>query len=85
MFLACKSFIYICECAASFMYMREWTTLTTWWVEADAAGAEPSRIDAAALSARIAGMTACLMRMISSMASIQVNGLLPASRTHRRL
>ena len=56
----------------------------TWAVlDADAAAAgaaEPSIIDAAALSARIAGMIACLMRMISSMASIQVSGLLHASR-----
>ena len=56
--------------------------MTTEWLAAGAAAAgaaEPSRIDAAALSARIAGMTACLMRMMSSMASIQVNGLLHAS------
>jgi hypothetical protein len=70
------------------MYMYECAPVTTAVVDADAGTAdtaEPRRIDAAALSARIAGMTACLMRMISSMASIQVSGLLLASRTHRRL
>jgi hypothetical protein len=46
---------------------------------ATAGAAEPIRIDPAALSARIAGMMACLMLMISSMASIQVSGLLLAS------
>jgi len=74
-FQSCKN---MCECA----------TVTTAWLDAEAAAAgtaEPSRIDAAALSARIAGMMACLMRMTSSMASIQVSGLLHASRTHRRL
>lgn len=49
-------------------------------VEATAGAAEPIRIDPAALSARIARMMACLMRMTSSMASIQVSGLLLASR-----
>jgi hypothetical protein len=65
----------------SCMNMCECATVTTAVVDADAGTAdtaEPRRIDAAALSARIAGMTACLMRMISSMASIQVSGLLHA-------
>jgi hypothetical protein len=65
----------------SCMNMYGFATVTTAVVDADAGTAdtaEPRRIDAAALSARIAGMTACLMRMISSMASIQVSGLLHA-------
>lgn len=63
--------------------MLECAVMTTTELDAGAAAAgaaEPIRIDPAALSARIAGMMACLMRMISSMASIQVSGLLHASR-----
>jgi len=61
---------------------------STWaldaWVAATGT-AEPTRIDPAMLSARIAGMTtARFMRMIPSMVSTEVRGVLhaPSARTH---
>jgi hypothetical protein len=53
-------------------------------VAAAAGSAEPTAIDPAALSARIMGMMARLMRTTSSMAYVQVSRLLHASPTRRR-